>query len=200
MQAALDIDDLTSEAPIVLTLPPHDLADLADEVQAYHAHFAPLSQRREQRAWAAVYLRGLLLTDVPRKNVEAMALRLQGAGPAVARTVRAPQQFVGEGAWDDAALLSAHQDVVAETLGEDDGVLIIDGSDVMCPNKAPTRSAWRGSGAGPPARRTTARPASIWAMPAAAAIRCWIAVSICMPPGSPRSTRNCGGPAGSPRG
>ena len=129
MQAALDIDDLTSEAPIVLTLPPHDLADLADEVQAYHAHFAPLSQRREQRAWAAVYLRGLLLTDVPRTNVEAMALRLRGAGPAAARTVRALQQFVREGAWDDAALLSAHQDLVEETLGEDDGVFIIVGSD-----------------------------------------------------------------------
>jgi SRSO17 transposase len=130
MQAALDIDDLTSEAPVVLTLTPHDLADLADELRAYHAHFAPLFQRREQREWAEVYLRGLLLTDVPRKNVEAMALRLRGAGPAATRTVRALQQFISEGAWDDAALLSAHQDLVEETLGEDDGVFIIDGSDV----------------------------------------------------------------------
>ena len=125
MQAALDIDDLTSAAPLVLTLTPHDLADLADELQAYHAPFAPLFQRREQREWAEVYLRGLLLTDVPRTNVEAMALRLRGAGPAAARTVRALQQFVSEGAWDDAALLSAHQDLVEETLGEDDGVFII---------------------------------------------------------------------------
>ena len=76
MQATLDIDDLTSEAPVVLTLTPHDLADVADELSAYHAHFAPLFQRREQREWAALYLRGLLLADVPRKNVEAMALRL----------------------------------------------------------------------------------------------------------------------------
>jgi SRSO17 transposase len=130
MQAALDIDDLTSEAPVVLALTPHDLADLADELRAYHAHFAPLFQRREQRERAEVYLRGLLLADVPRKNVEAMALRLLGAGPEAAPTVRALQQFVSEGTWDDAALLSTHQGLVDRTLGEDDGVLIIDGSDV----------------------------------------------------------------------
>jgi SRSO17 transposase len=130
MQAALDINDLTSEAPVVLTLTPHDLADLADELRAYHAHFAPLFQRREQRAWAEVYLRGLLLTDVPRKNVEAMALRLLGAGPAATPTVRALQQFVSAGTWDDAALLSTHQGLVERTLGADDGVLLIDGSDV----------------------------------------------------------------------
>jgi SRSO17 transposase len=66
---------------------------------------------------------------VPRKNVEAMALRLFGAGPEAAKTVRALQQFVGEGGWDDAAILAAHRRLVDETLGEADGVLIIDGSD-----------------------------------------------------------------------
>ncbi len=130
MVATLDIDDLTSQAPVVLTLTAQDLADLADELSAYHAHFAPLFQRREQREWAALYLRGLLLTDVPRKNVEAMALRLLGAGPDAARTVRALQQFISAGAWDDTAILAAHQHLVEQTMGEDDGVLIIDGSDV----------------------------------------------------------------------
>ncbi len=90
MPAVLDADDVTSEAPLVLTLTPPDIAELADELTAYHAHFAPLFQRREQRAWADVYLRGLLLADVPRKNVEAMALRLCGAGPQAAKTVRPP--------------------------------------------------------------------------------------------------------------
>ena len=85
MQAAVDIDDLTSEVPGVLTLTAHDLADVSDDLHAYQTHFAPLFQRREQRAWADVYLRGLLLADVPRKNVEAMALRLLGAGLPAAR-------------------------------------------------------------------------------------------------------------------
>ena len=130
MQATGEINDLTSQAPVVLTLTPQDLTDVADELTAYHAHFAPLFPRREQREWAALYLRGLLLADVPRKNVEAMALRLRGAGPNAARTVRALQQFVSEGTWDDTAILAAHQKLVDQTMGEDDGVLIIDGSDV----------------------------------------------------------------------
>ena len=81
MQATGEINDLTSQAPVVLTLTPQDLTDVADELTAYHAHFAPLFPRREQREWAALYLQGLLLSDVPRKNIEAMALRLLGAGP-----------------------------------------------------------------------------------------------------------------------
>jgi SRSO17 transposase len=121
--------DLTSEGPLVVTLTPADLADVGEELATYHARFAPLFARREQRAWAQVYLRGLLLADVPRKNVEAMALRLLGAGPQAARQVRALQQFIGEGAWEDAAILAEHQRFVAETLGEPDGVLILDGSD-----------------------------------------------------------------------
>jgi SRSO17 transposase len=80
-------------------------------------------------AWAEVYLRGLLTADVSRKNVEAMALRLLGVGPHAERQVRALQQFIGEGAWDDDALLVEHQRLVNETRGEDDGVLIVDGSE-----------------------------------------------------------------------
>jgi SRSO17 transposase len=64
---------------------------------------------------------------VPRKNVEAMALL--GVGPHAECRVRALQQFIGEGKWDDEALLAEHQRLVNETLGEEDGVFIIDGSD-----------------------------------------------------------------------
>src|SRR5260370_41472920 len=99
-------DDLTNAGPAVVTLTPADLADVGEEVARYHAHFAPLFARREQRAWAQVYLRGLLIADIPRKNVEAMALRLLGAGLHVARRVRALQQFIGEWAWDDPAVLA----------------------------------------------------------------------------------------------
>ena len=124
------VADLTALGPAVVALRPEDLADVGEELAAYQARFAPLFARREQRGWAEVYLRGLLLADVPRKNVEAMALRLLGAGPQAARQVRALQQFIGEGAWDDEAILAEHQRLVAETLGEPDGVLILDGSDV----------------------------------------------------------------------
>ena len=78
-------------------LAPEKVASLAEELVAYHQHFAPFFYRREQREWAEVSLRGLLTADVPRKNVEAMALRLLGVGPHAERQVRALQQFIGEG-------------------------------------------------------------------------------------------------------
>jgi SRSO17 transposase len=126
---SLPTTDLSAALPAERTLTVADIADLVDELAAYHREFAPLFKRYEQRAWAAIYLRGLLTADVPRKNIEAMALRLFGADDAAARTVRALQQFVGEGGWDDAAILAKHRRLVDETLGDDDGVLIIDGSD-----------------------------------------------------------------------
>ncbi len=122
--------DIMDAAPVVRTVSVADLDGLAEEVAAYHAYFAPLFARSEQRAWAEAYLRGLLVADVPRKNVEAMALRLYGAGSQAGRTVRALQQFIGAGSWDDDTILAAHQRLVDQTLGEDDGVLIVDGSDI----------------------------------------------------------------------
>src|SRR5215469_3721765 len=127
--------DVTADQPfttgrqVVQELAAEEIASLAEELVAYHQHFAPLFYRREQREWAATYLRGLLTADVPRKNVEAMALRLLGVGPHAEREVRALQQFIGEGKWDDDALLAEHQRWVNETLGEEDGVLIVDGSE-----------------------------------------------------------------------
>src|SRR5215467_13642901 len=96
------IFDVTADQPsrtgrqAVQELAPEEIASLAEELVAYHQHFAPVFYRREQREWAALYLRGLLTADVPRKNVEAMALRLLGAGPHAERQVRALQQFIGE--------------------------------------------------------------------------------------------------------
>jgi SRSO17 transposase len=129
------IVDVTADQPplpgrlAVQNLASEEVASLAEELLAYHQHFAPLFYRREQREWAEIYLRGLLTADVPRKNVEAMALRLLGVGLHAERQVRALQQFIGEGKWDDDALLAEHQRLVNETLGEEDGVLIVDGSD-----------------------------------------------------------------------
>ena len=121
--------DLTPDLPVARTVTSADLADFLDELAAYHVYYAPYF-RPDQRAWAQFYLRGLLTADVPRKNIEAMVLRLLGAGPDADRQVRAAQYFISEGKWDDAPILAAHQRLVDETFGEADGVLILDGSDV----------------------------------------------------------------------
>src|SRR5215210_8224171 len=108
-----------------LALTPQDIATLVDELHAYHAIYAPLFQRREQCEWSAKYLHGLLLA-LPRKSIEPMVLALDGANR---NAVRAMQQFLSEGAWDDAAILKRHWQEVDADLGDDDGVLILDGSD-----------------------------------------------------------------------
>jgi SRSO17 transposase len=104
-------------------LAPRDVAALAPELVAYHAHFAPLFQRSEQRTWALAYLHGQLL-ELERKSIEPMALALEGGD------VQGMQQFISAGPWDDQAVLHKHQQLVAETLGDaETGVLILDGCD-----------------------------------------------------------------------
>src|SRR5271165_453835 len=122
--------DLVPRQPAVLTVTPASVEGIVAELGAYQAYFAPCFHYQAQRQWSEVYLRGLLVADVPRKNIEAVALRLLGAGAAADRQVRALQHFVSEGAWDDRAVLQAHGRLVDQTLGEDEGVLIVDGSDV----------------------------------------------------------------------
>src|SRR5436309_772376 len=94
-----------SGRPPIINLAPGDVQTLADELVAYHAHFAPFFQRAEQRQWALTYLHGQLL-DLERKSIEPMALALPDGN------VQAMQQFISLGAWDDAAVLKAHQQLV----------------------------------------------------------------------------------------
>jgi SRSO17 transposase len=100
---------------------------LVEALREYHAIYSPLFQRREQREGAEKYLHGLLL-EIPRKSIEPMVLALEGANGKAVRTM---QLFISEGAWDDDALLTRHWQEVDHALGEDDGVLTLDGSDFL---------------------------------------------------------------------
>jgi len=97
------------------------LPDLAD----YHGIYAPLFQRREQREQSENYLHGLL-SEIENKSVEAMILHREGDD---SNAIRAGQQFLGKGAWKDELILHRHWQEVETELGEDEGVLITDGSD-----------------------------------------------------------------------
>jgi SRSO17 transposase len=101
-----------------------DVKRLASELSDYYAGYAPLFLRSEQREWAQLYLRGQL-SDLERKSIEPMVLRERGKD---SNAVRAVQQFIGEGAWDDDRISKRHQQLVAEDLGEPDGTVILDGS------------------------------------------------------------------------
>lgn len=113
-----------SGQPPSRNLAPRDSKRLASELSNYYTEYGPLFLRSEQREWAQLYLRGQL-SDLERKSIEPMVLRERGKN---INAVRAVQQFIGEGAWDDDRILERHQQLVAEDLGEPDGTAILDGS------------------------------------------------------------------------
>jgi len=61
--------------------------------------------------------------DLERKSIEPMAVAVAGGN------IQAMQQFISQGTWSDAAVLALHRSAVAETLGQADGVIILDGCD-----------------------------------------------------------------------
>src|SRR5574342_685329 len=101
-----------------------DVSMTVDELQTFHRQFQPLFQRREQRAWSLLYLCGQL-SNLERKTIEPMVLSLLGADP---NAIRGMQQFIGQGEWGSAPLMLHAQDLVSAWLGEEDGVVIVDGS------------------------------------------------------------------------
>lgn len=113
-----------SERPPQQALSPREVQATAKELLAYHESFKDVFSRTEQRQWSLFYLRGQL-SDIERKTVEPMVHALRGVDPAA---VRAVQAFVSEGAWNDTALLHRHQELVAQSLGEPEGLVIVDGS------------------------------------------------------------------------
>lgn len=113
-----------SGQPPIGNLANRDAKRLASELSNYYVGYAPLFLRSEQREWAQLYLRGQL-SDLERKSIEPMVLRERGKD---INAVRAVQQFIGEGAWEDDRILERHRQLVAEDLGEADATAIIDGS------------------------------------------------------------------------
>ncbi|MCL7453919.1 MAG: transposase [Anaerolineae bacterium] len=102
---------------------PDDIEQFVDELAAYYRLFASAFRRPEQAKWGEVYLNGLL-GDLPRKTSERIALDL-------GQNVRDLQHFMGQSPWPMEPILAIHQEVVAETLGEADGVVLIDQSGVV---------------------------------------------------------------------
>jgi SRSO17 transposase len=104
-------------------LSPEDVERFLGELKNYMGEFEPAFQRVEQLTHSQAYLRGLL-GDVSRKNVERMALSL-------GEKVRSLQYFVGQSPWAEEPVIAIHQQLVGETLGEEDGVALIDESSVV---------------------------------------------------------------------
>lgn len=100
-----------------------DVEQFVEEMDSYVELFEPAFRRREQWRWSGLYLQGLL-GDTPRKTVERIALEL-------GQNVRDMQHFVGQSPWQKEPAVMIHQGLVAQSLGEADGVMLIDESGVV---------------------------------------------------------------------
>ena len=101
-------------------LAPRDVESLVADLATYVDSFLPDFSRKDQAPWVHRYLQGLV-SDHPRKSIEPMAL-------AHGFPIRSMQAFIGESPWRTAPLMHRHQQLVAQTLGEDDAVILIDES------------------------------------------------------------------------
>jgi SRSO17 transposase len=107
-----------------------EVACVGQELRAFTQLFGPTFGRIEPRELFELYLQGLL-SNTQRKNVEAMALALDGP-----QSVRNLQRFVGEYQWKESWLRQRHWEVGAESLSDEQGVWSIDASEFPKKGKA----------------------------------------------------------------
>jgi SRSO17 transposase len=112
----------TCPAP-VCNLTPRDVSGVLDHLATYQAHFASAFARCDQARWGEVYLRGLL-SDCDRKSIEPIALHL-------GVPIRPLQHFIGQSPWETEPLIAQLQRMVGASLGEADGVFLVDESGVV---------------------------------------------------------------------
>ncbi len=100
-----------------------DVKGFLNELTKYMKLFKPAFQRTEQIQKSLTYMNGLL-GNATRKNVEQMALGMR-------EKVRSLQYFVGQSHWQTEPVVAIHQGLIGETLGEEDGVLLVDESSTV---------------------------------------------------------------------
>lgn len=98
---------------------PEELEPWAEDFAAFHARFAHLFARSEPKEQAAKYLRGLL-SSIPRKNGWQIAEAVGDATPD--RT----QRLLYRAQWDADAALDELIAFVLETLGDPEGIGVVD--------------------------------------------------------------------------
>lgn len=101
----------------------HDVKLFLNELKKYMKLFKPAFLRVEQIEKSLTYMNGLL-GNTRRKNVEQMALDMR-------EKVRSLQYFVGQSQWETEPVIAIHQGLIGETLGEEDGVLLVDESSTV---------------------------------------------------------------------
>ena len=99
------------------------LEELVNELTKRLNQCTPFLNRESQHMLLTAYWLGLL-SDLPRKSLEPIALRYLSEDQ-----VRSMQRFASESSWDDQGMLQTYWDELASLIEADDGVLSIDSSE-----------------------------------------------------------------------
>jgi len=92
-----------------------------DELQGFHAEFRDCFMRSEPRENFLLYMAGQF-GALERKSIEPIALQVEDGN------VRAMQRFVSDVVWDEELMLQRYHALVAEDMGDPEGILIFDES------------------------------------------------------------------------
>ena len=113
----------TPKLPAQWELSVEDLENVRQDLNEFTAQFEGTFARIESSQLCQLYVQGLL-SDTERKNVEAIALELEGP-----ERVRNLQRFVSDYEWDEAQIRQEHWKLCAESLADEQGVWSIDASE-----------------------------------------------------------------------
>ncbi len=98
---------------------PEELEKWAGDFEVFHARFADLFTRSEPREQAAKYIRGLM-APVERKNGWQIAEAIGDKAPDLT------QRLLYQAKWDADAARDELQQIVVETLGDEEGIGVVD--------------------------------------------------------------------------
>jgi len=100
-------------------LTPPEVEGLLEELWEFQATFHDCFPRSETRAHFFDYMVGQL-SPLERKSIEPMALHVQGG------TIRGLQRFISDVPWDEEHMRWTYHQLVADAMGDPEGVLMVD--------------------------------------------------------------------------
>ena len=98
---------------------PSDVEGFMEELWAFQSAFHDCFTRSEPRAHFFDYMVGQF-SKLERKSIEPMALQVEGG------TIRGLQRFISDVHWDEEQMRWTYHQLVADELGDPDGVLMFD--------------------------------------------------------------------------
>jgi SRSO17 transposase len=98
---------------------PSDVEGFMDELQEFQSAFHDCFPRSEPRTHFFDYMVGQF-SKLERKSIEPMARRVEGG------TIRGMQRFISDALWDEEQMLWNYHHLVADEMGDPDGVLMFD--------------------------------------------------------------------------